>query len=741
MTTRGNGRAASVLAVSAAVAAAAALTGGPPAAAAPRTPAAPQVQPVAAPVSKTVTLVTGQRIRVDMAGERVTAYRVLPGQDAGGALVSFGIGGGDRYTLPADAMPRIGHEFDLSLFDVTALARQTTADGRIPVTLDFTGGASPTAPPGVQLTSADGSTAAGLLSPAAFAKAVHGRNLPASLESVRLSSAAQPGSPAGGPRDQGPAHPDFPLHTLQINAAGLAGAPADTPMGSIVLNTDDVSRFGTAVPMDDGKGNVQVPAGHYAIYTVFLDHDAKGNAVAYREVAQDATVADSSGTTTVAAAESAADKRVTVSTPRPATADVLKLTWFRKGPTGIVSFDSVQIGAPSTQAVYVNALPAAAGGSRYTVQWGGAATDGAYRYDLAFGSDDVPADQSFAAQAGQLATVEQHFYADPAGGDFSGAFYVLPVNDYTRAVEAAGQAILAPPVDTGALHLPGTRTEYVGTADGGAWLYSELTQRLDTFDSDIKVFAAGSTHRVDWGRGPLAPGLGAHRDQQLRDCTACAGGGRFSLYFPNGDSEPDHIGSTTGTTRFTLYQNGTKVADEPDVLGAQVPATGEPTTYRAVFDTDLAGTGATQSTRTHTDLSFRDTGTAGTEPALPADVPCPETACRIMPALTLTYRLDTDQSNTSALPDQTMDLTVGHLSYDGHGSQAAVTSAAVSVSFDGGTSWQPAALTGTGGTYHATWKNTGAGAPALKVTAADAAGGSLTQTVTDAYSLAKGGLR
>ncbi|UWE07750.1 molybdopterin-binding protein [Actinacidiphila bryophytorum] len=738
MTTRGNGRAASALAVSAAVAAAAALTGGPPATAAPA-PTAPQVRPIAPPVSKTLTLVTGQRIRVDMAGERVTAYRLLPGGGAAGALLSFGVGGGDRYTLPADAMPQIGRGLDLSLFDVTALARQTTQDGRIPVTLDFTGGATPTAPPGVQLTSTSPSTsrstAAGYLTPAAFAQAVREHRLPPSLASVRLRGAPQAA-----------AHPDFPLHTLQITAAGLAGAPADTPMGSIVLNTDDVSRFGTAVPVDGGEGNVQVPAGHYAIYTVFLDHDEQGSAVAYREVAQNATVADSDDTTAVTADESAADRRVSVTTPRPAKADLLKLTWFRKGPTGLVSFDSVQIGDPSTEAVYVNALPAAPDGSRYTVQWGGssgpATGSGAYRYDVAFGSDDVPADQSFTVRDDQLATVEQHFSADPAGGDFPGALYALPVDDFTRAVEAAGQAVLAPPVDQGDTHIPGTRTEYMGTADGGAWAYTELTPQLDTFEADITTLTAGSTHRIDWAHGPLAPGLGAHRDQQLRDCTACAGGGLFSLYFPTGDSEPDHIGSTSATSaNFTLYQNGTKVADEPDVLGAQVPATGQPATYRAVFDTDLAGTGATQSTRTHTELGFRDPG--GTDPALalPADVPCPETDCRIMPALTLTYRLDTDQSNTSTGAEQAMDLTVGHLSYDGRGSQAAITSAAVSVSFDGGTTWQPAALTGAAGTYHATWQNTGTAAPALKVTASDAAGGTLTQTVTAAYSLAEGGLR
>ncbi|WP_225850474.1 hypothetical protein [Streptomyces sp. HPF1205] len=736
MTISRGGRTASVLAVSAALVTAAPLAGRPATAAVPhaRQAAPSTVRPVAAPVSRTVTLVDGRRVRVDMAGGRVLAYRVLPG-GAHGALLSFGVGDGDRYAVPADVMPEVGRQLDLSLFDLTALARQGTADGRVRLTWSSAAGTPAPAPPGVRLTSVSGSTATGFLTPASyaeFARAVRGRDLPRTLRSLR---------PAGAAAPKAPVRPDFPLHTLRIKATGLAGAPAETPMGSIVLNTDDVGRFGAAVPVDGGEGDVQVPEGHYAVYTAFVDRDAKGDETAFREVALTTTVDAGADTTTVAADESAADRRVTVTTPRPATADLLKLTWFRKGPTGQVSFDSVQVGDPASEDVYVNAQQAAADGSRYVVQWGGAApAGGAYRYDVAFGSDDVPANQSFDVLQGQLATVEHHFSADPAGTS-TGAFFALPVNDYTRAVEAVGEAVLEPAVDSGHSPMPGTRTEYVGTADGGQWVYSDLTPRATTFESDIQVFAAGSTRRIDWAHGPLAPGLGAHHDQQLRTCTACAGGGSFSLWFPTGDSEPDHIGSEAGHTNFALYQNGTKVADQPDVLGAQVPATDSATTYRAVFDTDLTGTGASQSTRTHTDLAFRDPGPADPALALPADVPCPETSCRIMPALTVNYRLDTDQSGTSALSDQTMDLTVGHLSYDGQGSRAAITSAAVSVSFDGGATWQPATLAGTGGTYHATWKNSGTTAPSLKIGATDAAGGSLTQTVTDAYTIAAGSSR
>lgn len=734
MLTRRRGRPAPALARAAVALALALATGaaGSAASGAPARGASPagSVETVPAPVTRTVTLVTGQRLLAGPAG----GYRMLPQDGPAATLVSFGGGGGDTYAVPADVLPEVGRRLDLSLFDVTALARSGAPGGGTPLDLTFAAGTVPAAPPGVRLTSVSGSSATGVLDPdsaPAFGRALRERRLPPALESVRLAGTGTA------------VRPHFPLHTLRISARGLSGGPGNTPLGSIVLNTDDVSRFGTVVPVEDGEGNVQVPAGHYAVYTLFVDRAADGSETAWREVAQDATVAEDGPDTTVAVEEAAADRRVTVTTPQPATADILKLTWFRTGPSGNVTFDSVQVGSPATVPVYVNTRPATAG-SRYVVQWGGAAPDsGAYRYDLAFGSDDVPADQAFRAEPGELATVRHRFSADPASGGGLGALYVLPVDDFTRAVEAAGETVLPPPADQGRQAMPGGRTDYVGTADGGGWAFGTVTAQLDTFDADTLTLAAGATRTVDWAHGPLAPGLGTHHDQQVRACTACAGGGQFTLYLPTGDSEPDHAGNVAADTAFTLSRDGTQLVDEPDVIGAQVPADDGPADYRAVLDTDRSATGAGQSVRTRTELAFHDPG-RGADPGLdlPADVPCPAAGCRIMPALTLDYRLDTDPSNTGPQDAaQSLDLTVGHLSYDGRGSHAPVTSAAVSVSFDGGATWRPATLTGSAGAYHATWQNTGTAAPSLKVTATDGAGGSIVQTVSAAYGIAPGSTR
>jgi hypothetical protein len=108
----------------------------------------------------------------------------------------------------------------------------------------------------------------------------------------------------------------------------------------------------------------------------------------------------------------------------------------------------------------------------------------------------------------------------------------------------------------------------------------------------------------------------------------------------------------------------------------------------------------------------------------------------VLPALTLDYQLATDLANTSHAPVQTMGLRVGHVSYDGVGSHAPIRSATVEVSFDNGRTWLPAAVAGFAGDYVAIWPNRPGGAPALRVTATDADGNAITQTITNAYTIA-----
>ena len=214
------------------------------------------------------------------------------------------------------------------------------------------------------------------------------------------------------------------------------------------------------------------------------------------------------------------------------------------------------------------------------------------------------------------------------------------------------------------------------------------------------------------------------------------------------DSESDHqFGRTNRPAglHFTVYRDGAVVFDQDFYYGAQltgIPLT--PSTYRAV--TDLSGPpGFSQSATSHTDVTFHYDPRPTPGDALPKGDYCPDGStdgsCQVLPVLTAHYDLATDLTGTSTAPVQRLTLDVGHLSYDGAGSHSPITCVTVAVSFDAGTHWQDVPVSGLAGTYTAFWPNPHSSAgtsPAIRITAADAAGNTLSQTVTNAYTIGGG---
>jgi hypothetical protein len=296
--------------------------------------------------------------------------------------------------------------------------------------------------------------------------------------------------------------------------------------------------------------------------------------------------------------------------------------------------------------------------------------------------------------------------------------------------------------------MPRSLTVYIGTASGDQWVQAEFPPNFTYLPADPHTFLPGHSYRLDWAHGPLAPTLGQHTGPWR--CQACTAGRTLALNFSAaGDSEPDHFVpffqdlTSRNRLRFTLYQDGTRLftGRGTGAVVRNIPA--RPGTYRAVLEVNLAGQkGFSQSTHTLTDLRVRYAPGGGA--ALPAGDTCAGqlagSPCRVLPALTLGYQLATNLENTSSSRTQVLHLRVGHVSYNGAGSHARITSAAVWVSFNGGKSWQRTRMTGSAGDYTATWPNPASArgtSPEIKVTASDAAGGSITQTVTAAYTIAK----
>ncbi len=80
-----------------------------------------------------------------------------------------------------------------------------------------------------------------------------------------------------------------------------------------------------------------------------------------------------------------------------------------------------------------------------------------------------------------------------------------------------------------------------------------------------------------------------------------------------------------------------------------------------------------------------------------------------------------------------LHVTAGHLEL---ANAAKVTAAKVAVSLDGGKTWQQATVTGSGGSYTASFKAPAGANVSLRTSAADAAGGTITETLINAYQVA-----
>ncbi|TDP95087.1 hypothetical protein [Labedaea rhizosphaerae] len=675
----------------------------------------------------TVTLPTGDRFTVTP-----DSYYPTPGSGPGGPMARFTSPDGHRHVVPGGLSRYLGAGLDPALFDLDALAAAET-DGKLPVSLTFAPGTQPTAPAGVTVTSVTGSTATGFLtSGAAFTDALR-RGGPdhaaAGLRSVGLTGVVR--APVVQPR--------YPLHTLEIDAIDKTGAPASALV--VLFNTDDLAKQDmTFVPVVDGIGKVAVPAGHYMALGDIDDLAADGRPLAMHIMSVDTTVTDAPLSKLTVDARTATAK-LSVSTPKPATqamVDVYMHVGDARGKAetfgfGVIGDDSLPM--------YLAPRAKPAVGTLHTLtDWHGFAgtdpnaSDPAYRYDVAFNSDNgIAADQHLVVRPEELATVHARFAADPAYTDQD--MLQLSVIDDSNVADA-GHDALGWPVPPA-----GVATEYLGTAHGGRWILTGYAG-VAGYDGELSTFRGGREYTVDYGHGALAPSAGTHTGTQ--PCIACAAGGTltFGLHSTGDSQHSGDVWVSLDNAHFTLSRNGTTLADETGISGVVLPSVPEgPAVYHSTFDVDLSGVdGVTLSTATHTEL------TVPFDPAKAATLPDNDgcegesagTPCRILPLPTLRYDLPgTDLHNTTTSPVQVLHLEAGHLSYDGAGSTARFTSVKVSVSFDGGKTWRAAPVAGAAGHYVATWPNNApAGTkPALQVTATDADGGAITQTIANAYQI------
>jgi hypothetical protein len=554
-----------------------------------------------------------------------------------------------------------------------------------------------------------------------------------------------------------------PMHTLTVKGTNLAGKP-DSGDSVLLLNVDNTRTLDpiqSQQPFDHGVAKFSVPAGHYFALGQFGSvtvHGHPGPATRYVVLPQFTVT----GNTTVTMHETAADSKITMVTPRPATV-LATGAWLRR--TGMA-------GPPLLLELYPLGHPSWISPTRVkptvgTLQWSvnehlesPPGRKVPYEYTLSYtdAPGTIPA-QHYVASAKDLATVHERFYQPvKASGTwaFNGSFTGTSANnnaDWFGFIEPAGPAV----------KLPGRLTEYAGGAGSARmeWRgqYGPVPD-VPTAMGDTRLLHPGEHLTDNWSAYPLHPGVNALLTSLpnmfwmggANIPSAVRAGNALQLEVdPFDDNQAGHqIGGvaasgpeqTTGSYR--IEQNGTTVASGDAVAAAKfgefytkVTLSPKPSTIRFSLSYTRASSSFPLSTATSTVWTFRSAPVTGA--TVPPGWSCVRYTyrphgCAAQPMMTLRYaiaRLRLDGAAPAGR--QVLRLGVGHLQAAKAGQ---VTAASVSVSFDGGKTWHRATVTGTAGSYTAAFTAPAGAKVTLRTKAADAAGGSVAETITNAYQIA-----
>jgi hypothetical protein len=633
--------------------------------------------------------------------------------------------------IPADALPYLGKGLDPSLFDLGLLERAESG-GRLPVRLTFRGPRP--ALPGVTITGAGRGSAEGYLtdsSARAFGAVLRG------LKGQPLADGARLGL-AGVPAARPPARPLSSLHTLKVTASNLSGRP-DNGGTAWVFDASSLAAFGTSGTFAGGAATFRVPAGRYWVIGDF-DGTVRGRDVRRLAFLPEFAVGRN---TTVHVAERAANSKVTIMTPRPAVPQVVRFTdvlrdqhgstasigWFSAPGTILVSPVRQRPDVGTVQAYTFEQLtsPAGAAGPPYV-----------YNLDFRAPAGIIPVPH-YRAVPSHLATVAERYYQEVrSAGDFY-SFGAFP-NEGLMAV------VLGP------MPLPGRQTQYFTANPALLWSSSYFAFGFPLGGQGDDTYRALSPGRqvVDWNRYPLHPqpnwsagGAGGALIPLIP--AAIRSGNRLTLTIaPFSDNQPGHrsAGSAPGTKvteRFEIDQNGVRIArGNANGVGLIPPVTlsQRPSMIRFTLDAARTGPSYRLSTRSHTVWTWR----SRRRPAaiVSRSWYCAQVGarllrrCAVQPMMTLDYQVRGLALNGTTPPGpQLVRLHVGHLQL---APAPPVTSTSAWVSCDDGASWRRAAVTAAGGgNFRIAFSRPRGCRVTLRVRAADAAGGSVTETVTRAW--------
>jgi hypothetical protein len=545
-----------------------------------------------------------------------------------------------------------------------------------------------------------------------------------------------------------------PTRTLRIIATNLAGQP-DNGDVAFVTNVDNSRLFSDPnhqfAVFHNGVARFRVPAGHYWAVGMFgqsgLMSVSRVTVLPQFSVLRNATVH---------MAESAATSKVTMTTPLPAKAKSTNFWLLRSPHTG----SAVLIGwangsnpiwvSPASTAPSVGTVRAFA--SQQLASPPGNAVPYWYAVSYSDPRGTIPG-QHYGVSAASLATVDERYYqAGPHPKAWVSVHGSLPTS-FSGYVEPWPFRFTD----------PGRLTEYIGgNMPAVNWANDYQVGNGHTFLGAEGELLANLRHGErltdSWNEYPLHPAVAVNPDPtdllNLIEPSASRAGNTLRLAVtPFGDNQPGHIGfgftrtpGTKVTGSYQIFQNGKEIASGNPLpqgfrvggLYTSVRLSAQPSVVRFAFNASQSGPDFPLSTASHTVWTWRSAHEAGV--SLPPGWYCylhghiPTNDCDVQPMMTLDYAV-AGMSLTGQVPagPQAVSVTVGHLQL---APAAALTKATMSVSFDGGKTWQAASVTGSHGHYRATF-NAPAGAYVMtRTTAWDAAGGSVAETITRAYQIA-----
>ena len=553
------------------------------------------------------------------------------------------------------------------------------------------------------------------------------------------------------PRQAGPAY------SVTVTGTDISGHPAGGQFDRVFLyNADNSAKFDSPVTsierFTNGVATFHVPAGHYWAVGDFHRLPSKRQNSEYLDVLPQFTV---SGSTSVHLAASAATSPIEAAVARPAVRQFVTFQLIRVAPAGPpVSLFWVPQGGPkiAQPTLYVSPTQASPGvGTLATVtglQLGSvASTPGSrYLYDLAYQSTGTIPTQRHVVNQAALATVHLRYYSSIRSVGLSGTFPNLPVNQ----ICLPGGTLFS------VIRFPAKQTVYALAGRQLSWqtqfIQNEAQDNSGGQISPLQTFLPGSQQTQNFGAYPLhpTPNMRLSDVAGLPPVPVSAGRAGNTLRLAMtafSDSVPGHVGQGTfppfhTAASYEIEQNGTKIAGGtlPNFTGlfsADATLSPAPSTIRFSLNAARSAKLDPLSTASHTVWTWRSAAVPGAK--LPAGWTCQpsgiaDRACAAQPMMTLRYGVvGLGQDGATAPGQQVVRVLVGHLQL---ARATRVTAAAVSVSFDGGKTWQPARVTGGNGSYAAVFTAPPGARVTLRTRASDTAGGSVTETIINAYQVA-----